>query len=61
MTEYSFGCLPSPFDERDFALASYIKPISLPTALSYRQLMSPVRSQGGLGSCVAFAGAAIDE
>jgi hypothetical protein len=61
MEQHSFGCLESPFDERDFQLASYLQPVGLPTTLTYRNMMTPVRNQGGLGSCVGFASTAIDE
>ncbi len=61
MTEHSFGCIPSPPDERDFQLASYVAPVSVPASLSYRSMMTPVRNQGNLGSCVGFASTALDE
>ncbi len=53
--KYSFSCHKSPYDERDFLLKSFIKPIGLPSEYDLTKKMTPVRDQGGEGSCVGFA------
>lgn len=53
MSKYSYGYKPSPKDERDFI---YFSPtIQLPDSVDLRSQTSPVRDQGQLGSCTAFA------
>lgn len=57
-------------DKRDFKLSSLIskaktaakgKRIKLPSKVDYEEGMSPVKDQGRLGSCVAFAVCAVKE
>jgi hypothetical protein len=56
--EFTFGLIPSPRDERDYILASFLPPleVSLPEEwLEWQKWQTPVKYQAGLGSCVAFA------
>ena len=55
-----------PTDERDFQLKSNFQNLleaeeQLPSRVSYKSQMSPVKDQGELGSCVSFAVAAMKE
>ncbi|MFA5543715.1 MAG: C1 family peptidase, partial [Bacilli bacterium] len=53
----SLGLIPSPPDERDYLLSSFLPPlkVSLPDEWTYwLQYQTPVKFQGGLGSCVGF-------
>jgi hypothetical protein len=59
--QFALGCVPSPVDERDYRIATYVAEATVPQSLSYRSMFNPVRDQGSLGSCVAFAGTGIDE
>lgn len=53
---HTYGMIPSSPDPRDYHLYQAIAPIPvLPPAVDLRKLCSPVRDQGELGSCTAFA------
>jgi len=54
----SLGLIPSPPDERDYLLSSFLPPlkVDLPEEWLYWQTwQTPVKYQAGLGSCVGFA------
>lgn len=56
--EFTFGLVPSPKDERDYILTSFLPPleVSLPEEwLEWEKWQTPIKYQGGLGSCVGFA------
>ncbi len=62
------GSIPDPVDERDFKFSSVpderrvVKmSAALPTKFSWIEEMSPVKYQGNLGSCIAFAVCALKE
>lgn len=62
------GCKKDPNDERDYKFSSFVsdKPelklgAVLPNVVSWRDQMSPVKFQGNLGACVAFAVCALKE
>lgn len=60
----SLGFVPSPKDERDYLLTSFLKTltVALPDEwLAWKDWQTPVKYQGGLGSCVAFASGAQKE
>jgi hypothetical protein len=59
--KFGLGALPNPPDERDYILANYLIPQAIPSTVSYRDQMTPVKYQGQLGSCVAFAVSAVKE
>ncbi len=51
-----FGCLPQPPDERDYKALARLPAIEiLPPYVDLRSFAPPVRNQGALGACVAFA------
>jgi hypothetical protein len=55
--EYKLGLIPSPPDNRDYLLTSFLPPleVSLPEEwLEWLKWQTPVKFQGGLGSCVGF-------
>lgn len=56
MPQHMFGYIPDTQDPHDFAFQS-IRPATapLPPMVDLRQLCSPVRDQGQLGSCTGFA------
>jgi C1A family cysteine protease len=58
--EFYFGYLPDPVDERDFKLKSPILQ-TYPASVDLRPLLQPIRHQGKLGSCTAFATNALVE
>jgi C1A family cysteine protease len=60
MTQRSYGAQLSPTDARDYQLANYVAPgsVTLPQQYDISHLLSPVRNQGGEGTCTAFAIAA---
>lgn len=56
------GFIPDPVDERDFQFSRIKKNllkvrnvVKLPTSIDLSDLMSPVRDQGEIGACTAFA------
>jgi C1A family cysteine protease len=51
------GCIKDPADERDLMACSIMPPMeaALPAKASYRPVMTPIKNQGRMGSCVAFA------
>jgi hypothetical protein len=54
----SLGLIPSPRDERDYLLTSFLPPLEggLPEEwLWWQTWQTPVKYQAGLGSCVSFA------
>jgi C1A family cysteine protease len=62
MIKYGLGCLPDPPDNRDFLLSAFIPlTVEVPSKFSLRDKMTPIKHQGQLGSCVAFATSAIKE
>ena len=61
MKTKDFGVIPSPLDTRDLAYAVMPKAIERPDTFSLRNEQTPVRHQGGVGSCAAFAGCAVTE
>jgi C1A family cysteine protease len=58
--EYYFGYLPDPPDARDFKLKAPAL-VSLPSSVDLRSFLQPIRSQGKLASCTAFATVALIE
>jgi C1A family cysteine protease len=58
--EFYFGYLPDPVDERDFKLKSPVLQ-TFPTSVDLRPFLQPVRHQGKLGACTAFATNALME
>jgi len=52
---YSLGCQKDPLDLRDIPMALVLPAIPIPKRFDYTPLMTPVRSQGHEGTCVAFA------
>lgn len=59
--KYALGALPNIPDSRDFVLASFLPEKAIPSFVSYAQQMTPIKNQGRLGSCVAFATTAMKE
>jgi C1A family cysteine protease len=58
MSKYTYGCKSDPEDKRDFLYAPMLAAAALPVSVDLRPFCSPVRDQGQLGSCTAFAMAA---
>lgn len=61
-----YGYFRDPIDNRDYSFYSVSRLIreevdTLPKKVSYRTSLSPVKNQGNLGSCVAFASVALKE
>jgi C1A family cysteine protease len=54
MTKHSYGYLPDKPDDRDYLYRAPIK-VVLPPEVDLRGYCSPVRDQGKLGACTAFA------
>ncbi len=53
---------PSPYDIRDIPFAAVAIPLAeIPDEFSLREQQTPVKSQGNVGSCCAFAACAVDE
>jgi len=57
------GLVPDSEDRRDFEAENIltVKEKDLPDSISYRSQMTPVRNQGQMGSCAAFAVIAVKE
>ncbi len=55
MNTHYFGYIPDPPDERDFIFRAVQKVEQIPPSMDLREYCSPVRDQGQLGSCTAFA------
>lgn len=58
--DYYFGYLPDPPDSRDFRLKTSVL-TALPSSVDLRPFLQPIRSQGKLASCTAFASVALIE
>lgn len=60
---FSLGCIRDEPDRRDWQAQMRLakEPIPLPPRWDWRVTMTPVKNQGGLGSCVGFACAALKE
>lgn len=58
---FALGALEDLRDDRDFLATSFLPTITLPEYINYRPSMTPVKNQKALGSCVAFATAAMAE
>ena len=58
-----FGALRSPIDDRDWIVESIYETeeVKIPKTLDLRNKIPPVRSQGGRGTCMAFAASAVKE
>lgn len=59
--DYGLGALKDAVDTRDFELRKVIEPVKLPPRIDYEKQMSPIKSQGSRGACVAFASVAVKE
>ena len=57
----NFNLIRDPADERDFRLGSILGRPKIRRKLDWSRLMSPVKDQGTLGSCAAFATVAMKE
>jgi len=53
--EYGLGCLKDPRDPRDIPINLVLPRLEAPTEIDFTPEMSPVRDQGGEGTCVGFA------
>ncbi len=49
------GCIQDKFDSRDYLMRAYLPAEKLPKSVDYAPKASPVRDQGGEGTCVGFA------
>ena len=52
--KYSLGLVPSPRDKRDYLLTSFLEPLTVAVPdewLVWQQWQTPVKYQGGIGSC----------
>jgi hypothetical protein len=59
-----FVCKKDPVDKRDYLFKSSVKVLpktKLPDIIDYTKEMTPVKDQGGLGSCTGFAVCAMKE
>lgn len=63
MLKQMLGAKKDPKDDRDYKIKGYLKVgvESLPVKMDLSNVMTPVRNQGGEGSCVSFAAAAFKE
>ena len=61
MTSYSTGAVLSPPDQRDYTAAQFAPAAAtaLPAVWDFRSALQPVRNQGGEGTCVGHAAAAM--
>lgn len=55
------GVIKSPSDPRDLLATSLLRLFALPTAVSYREKMTPIRDQGQEGSCTGHAACYLKE
>lgn len=55
MNNYTFGCIKSPHDSRDYLLEGLVDTVNLPASVDNRDKMTPVRHQKNEGACVGFA------
>lgn len=56
-----YGAIKSSPDHRDFGMARLAAPAVLPTKVDLSSSAGPIRDQGALGSCTAFASTAMLE
>lgn len=69
MMKFNLNLMKDPDDKRDFPFLSSLTPdelksgrlTSIPEIVDHSDLMSPVKNQGQLGSCVGFAVTALKE
>ena len=57
---FSYGHLPDPLDIRDYKLQIPLKS-DYPARVDLRDKLQPIKNQGNLGSCTAFATTAMVE
>ena len=59
--KYKLNLLKSKYDERDYKVSLKLDESELPNSIDWTSQMTPVKDQGHLGSCAAFATAALKE
>jgi C1A family cysteine protease len=59
MVKHYYGAIRNDKDIRDFHIRSYFAMEAIPPAFNFVDKMPPVRNQGQVGSCVAFASTTI--
>ena len=60
MKTFSFGYLPDPPDHRDYKLKSFTL-TNYPSSVDLGEFLQPIKNQGTLGACTAFATTAMVE
>jgi len=60
MQQFYFGYIPDQPDARDYRLKTTPQDV-LPSTVDLRQLLQPIKNQGRLGACTAFATTAMVE